>query len=409
MGQPIGGKMGSTRVIFFAAALAHTLWFGSTTRCAMVVAMEQGARDRDGAGTQATKVATIPDDVRLLFDTIETLQQPIEDFRCEFEGDDRLVGQGVGKQKLMDGGFVDMYSGVFVRKQNGNTYCEIMKRIAPDGMLEAWTFVVDAEAEKAERYIRMRDGDIGSGAVSDPAKLNRHTSGQYGYIYPMDQIRQWIVQGVFQPNVTTDRMDGREFKVLELRVKERPENPFARFWIDLNRTGHVVRAEYWQGDKLGSRLDIQLAEFDVGGTKVWMPVSGDSIGYVKISDTKPLTAVTLSEPTSRAQIRVLKGTMQFNQHPGPEVFTIRYKPGTPISDELKKMRYEYGAQKLPAEPTNAEMEKMLKDSIADAEKQKKELVARPSEGIDWIPWVQGGAAVCVVIALGIWWKGRRGS
>ena len=40
--------------------------------------------------------------------------------------------------------------------------------------------------------------------------------------------------------------------------------------------------------------------------------------------------VIIKEPSVVNTIHVLGSTMRFNTHPGPEVFTMRYKPGPPI-------------------------------------------------------------------------------
>ena len=54
--------------------------------------------------------------------------------------------------------------------------------------------------------------------------------------------------------------------------------------------------------------------------------------------------------------------------------------------------------------TRAEAEKTLKEQVAQAERQKAELVtASPSEGFDWTPWLAWGFGVLVVISsIALW-------
>src|SRR6185437_3451288 len=113
----------------------------------------------------------------------------------------------------------------------------------------------------------------------------------------------------------------------------------ARYWIDLKRNGHVVRQVIYRSDRIGSRLDIKLAPFKIGGEEVWMPVSGESLAYTARVGGK---SMSFREPTSIGLIYVVDGTMEFNRNPGPETFTINYKPGTPISDHLRQMTTEFG-------------------------------------------------------------------
>jgi hypothetical protein len=88
---------------------------------------------------------------------------------------------------------------------------------------------------------------------------------------------------------------------------------------------------------------------------------------------------------------------------------MKYKPGTPISDSLRKLTNEYDRQKISPRPTKIEAEKMLNDQIAKAEEQKSELVVySSSEGfawMPWMPWVFGGAVLASSAAV---WAQRRG-
>src|SRR5262249_18524228 len=150
-----------------------------------------------------------------------------------------------------------------------------------------------------------------------------------------------------------------------------PESLICRYWIDLSRGGLVVREENYQpGRRLASRLDIKLAPFKVGTKDVWMPVAGELSAYAATVDKKP---AVLKDRQLVDNIYVVDGTMQFNQHPGQEVFTIKYKTGTPVSDKLRKLQYEFGQQQISPEPTRAEVKKMLDEQVAMAEAQKTEL------------------------------------
>ena len=73
-----------------------------------------------------------------------------------------------------------------------------------------------------------------------------------------------------------------------------------------------------------TRRDVTLRSFKVGGEDVWMPVSADSKSYVTRVDGK---SVVFKEPVALSSISVIDGTMQFNKHPDPKVFTSKYKPG----------------------------------------------------------------------------------
>ena len=87
------------------------------------------------------------EDVLSLIETIEALQQPVEDFRCEFEGAIRYRGGAAENQKVGDDGLQESFSGVFIWKRGGDTHSESLHRRAADGVIARESLVVqDARA-----------------------------------------------------------------------------------------------------------------------------------------------------------------------------------------------------------------------------------------------------------------------
>jgi hypothetical protein len=208
-------------------------------------------------------------------------------------------------------------------------------------------------------------------------------------------------------SVSDIQLDGRPCKVLKIALKGVPDSLIFRYWIDLARGGHVVRMEcYLPGKVLQSTMSITLSSYKLNGADIWMPTYGEYAGYSGVEDGKP---VITKEPAGLQTIYVVDGTMAFNTHPGPETFTIKYKPGTRISDHLRQLNTEFGAQKIDAKPTKVEAEKMLKEQIAKAEQQKSELVvASDPEGFDWWPWTAWGMSAVVLVSLVALILQRRG-
>jgi len=145
------------------------------------------------------------------------------------------------------------------------------------------------------------------------------------------------------------------------------------------------------------RCDIKLEQFHLNGQIFWMPVRGESYSYAIKVDNKP---VITKEPTVIECIYVVGGTMEFNKRPGPDTFNLKYKPGTPVSDRLRQMSYEFGRPKISPRPTKVEVQKMLNEQVATAEAQKAELiVVPPSQQTYWLPWVAGGLGAAVLVSL----------
>jgi hypothetical protein len=343
-------------------------------------------------------------DARLLVDTIRSLQHPIEDFRCEFEGTSRARGKVAEALKVDPENVYREYTGIFIWKAAGDIRLESMLRQASVTTITSRTVVVRTQTHQAEEHIRRNDASIGSVVVAKPEDVVTWRS-TYGTIFPIEKIKREVNEPQLEPTVSTEQVDGRPFKILSIRLAGVGGSTMFRYWIDLNRNGHVVRQEDYQSGQLKSRLEITLATFKVSGADVWMPVSGESVGYAALVDYKP---VVMKEPQFFEKIYAVRGTMQFNNHPGPEVFTIKYKPGTPVSENLRKLQYEFGRQQLSPEPTKAEVQKMLDDQVAMAEKQKTELVvASPREDVDWTSWLAWAVGALVLIAFLSLWNQRR--
>jgi hypothetical protein len=345
------------------------------------------------------------DEARLLLDTMESLLQPVEDFRCEYEGTLRARGKVAQSVKVREDSVFDSYGGVFIWKKGGDTRIEGWHRQADGNRIRRESTVVRIQDHRAEQHSQFNDQSVGSATISDPKDVRTWLSTM-GTIFMLDKIKREIADSALDASVSDDQVDGRPLKVLSISIMGLPDSLLSRYWIDLRRNGHVVRREDYLRGNAGSvvsfRLEVALASFRVDNSEVWMPVSGESVGYAAMGDRVP---VVMKAPQVFEKLYVVNGTMEFNKHPGPDVFTIRYRPGTPISDAVRRMQYEFGQQKIGVNPSRSEVEKMLKEQLSEARKQKAELVvADASEGShwsSWLAWVFGAAAAASLVAFQI--------
>ncbi len=339
-------------------------------------------------------------DVRELMNAIESVQQPIHDFRCEFEGSFRFKGELAEDQKGQLGadGVAETFSGVFIWKQGGDTRNDCLHRRIFDNRISREELVVRASEQQAEQYHRLNDAPLGYSVIKSPKEANSWRPDSLGWIFLIDKIKDQLVDPGFDATVSDEVVDGTPLKVLSFALEGRPESLFFRYWIDLRKSGHVVRREtYTRGKIMNSRINIKLTSFKVGDSEVWMPTYGETLGYVAVVDKKP---VVVKEATVIDVIYVVDGTMQFNKNPGPEAFRIAYKMGTPISDNLRQLTTEYGKQEINPKPTKAEAEKMLREQLERADQQKSQLVvASLTSEIDWKFWSFTGLAVVLAVVL----------
>ncbi len=346
-------------------------------------------------------------DVRSLIDTIESVQLPIEDFRCEFEGATYHKGKVAEDTKAGPDGLFDTFNGIYIWKRGGDTHNESLHRSAVETRIVRHNLVIRSREQQAEQFLRDDNSPLGYSVIKKPKDTRFWAEGP-GQIFLIDFLKMVAADDAYETTVSDGEIEGLPLKVLSIVRKGAPATSslISQYWIDLRRNGHVVRQQsYASGKVLSGRLDVKLAPFKVSGTEVWMPVSGQSLGYMALVDKKP---VRTKEPTSIQNIYVVGGSMEFNKRPGPEVFTIKYKPGTPISDNLRKLQYEFGQQQLGPNPNKSEVQKMLNGLVANAEEQKAELVvASQSESFNWTSLIAWGFVVVVVVSSALLWIQRR--
>ena len=314
-----------------------------------------------------------------LIDAIETVQQPVEDFRCEFEGSIRFKGTSHDAQTrpLGEDGLSETFSGIFIWKRTGDTFVDILHRMEPAKNMTRNGIAVRMSRAEAEESFNHDNERLGVSLIKSPNEIETWRADSYGWIFLIDKLKRLVANSGYTITVTDDLVDGRKLKVFNVGLTGMTDLILQRYWVDLGRNGHVVKRETYDADhKLSSRTDITLASFRIGKEEVWMPTAGETVGYVGLVDNKPVTGKT---PALLETIYVANGAMSFNRHPGPEVFTLKYRPGTPISDNVRQMNYQYGQQKVGVVPTVAEAERMLKEQIAQAEEQKGQLSRRPPD------------------------------
>ncbi len=376
----------------------------------VAVALLLSATVAQPAGDQSR--STMGDELRSFVDTLAAVQPQLDDFHCEFEGYSVVKSESLRKSlKLADDGILQGFTGLFIWTTRGDTYVNTLHRVEHTGWIEREQVIIRGSKGEAEQYLRRDNRPIGRGVIDSPFRIHTNREGCLGSIFLIDTLRRlsWLRGMGF--SVTDDVLDGQRLKLLSISLTSWP-GPYQKFWIDLHRGGHVVRWEMFaRGGELTRRSDIELRSFPLGDRTVWMPVRGVSESHNAFKDGK---AYYPAEPTTVETIQVVGSTLAFNKHPGPDTFNIKYKPGTPISDKLRKLEYEFGQQKPKIEPRTAmpvrEAEELLKEAIANAERQRSELVAAsPSDGFNWSSWLAWGFGAVLLVTSTILMIQRRRS
>lgn len=348
-------------------------------------------------------------DLPSLVAVMEALQAPVKDFRCEFEGENVYKGERAERAAgtLGPDGLAETFGGAFVWQRDGDRRYDLLKRRASGNQIAREIAIVHMRDKRTERSYGANDGSIGHVDIEHLSMQRINANSYFGELLPLGEIKEMVGDDTYETIVSNDEIEGRPLKRLTvyLKYKDIPNILARRYWIDLARSGQVVRVDSFLEKSLAVRWDITLKSFRVGDADVWMPISGEIKNYLGGQVTKSL--VFTKEPTLLRSIRVIDGTMEFNKRPGASTFTLKHKPGTPISDQIRKLNYQFGQKQISNRPSKAEAETMLQEQIAEAEEQKRELVAVPREGIDWWTWSVAGLVGTLSASLAVLWLQRR--
>ncbi len=192
-----------------------------------------------------------------------------------------------------------------------------------------------------------------------------------------------------------------------------PDARTVRFWIDLERGGHPLRVETYDGGRLLTRAhSIELEQVGTtNGVPLHFPVRGVFESFRWGKDYH-------DDPIFREEIRFVATTFRLNQGLSDQVFTARWngQPLTAGSDNPLRREYIAESAKTRARRPRTDAATVQAELVAhlvEAEKQAEMLEASSPAQIDrnraWI-WQVGLVVVGLglVVGAGAWvWRQRR--
>ncbi len=341
------------------------------------------------------------DDARSLIDKIDALQQPVNDFQCEFEGTVKFKGKNADTSPVDADGTYETFSGTYIWQRGGDIRCECLHRLAVNGQISRQTLIMRAHDKQA--YYRMTLGhprEVPN--ISTPTESHAAREG-LGEIFSLNSIKAIAADANYELSVSDGQLDGTPLKVLSIALKGIRESLTREYFIDLKRNGHVVRIQhYTKGKTLSLWFNIKLESFSVDGVQVWMPVSGESVGLMAVENERPILT---NGPTSIRKFRVVRPTMEFNKYPGPDVFSTSCAARPPASEGLRKLEDEFARQVIRFSSDEGDMHETiaeLRTETADA------IVVSPVKSTVPTSWIVYGCSALVAIAsLAVWMRRRE--
>ncbi|MGC8640960.1 MAG: hypothetical protein ACP5XB_13930 [Isosphaeraceae bacterium] len=165
----------------------------------------------------------------------------------------------------------------------------------------------------------------------------------------------------------------------------------------------MIQVEHYAQGNLMSRTSVELGRlFLPSDEQCWFPMFGKIESFTRVDADKKIRFERSAQSTET--YKVMQGTIKVNTRPSDQTFKVKYRVGTPISDQLKDVQYEFGQQKAN-DPTREEQGRMLDEQLKIADRQRDELRASSwsRRGWSWsdtLPSTVG--ALCLLAGFSIW-------
>lgn len=199
-----------------------------------------------------------------------------------------------------------------------------------------------------------------------------------------------------------DEVEGR--RCLRVKLEEFPGIDAWDLWIDVERGGNVLQADYHRDNLHWLRIhSVRLQAFDQsGGEAIWFPVHAVYDTYLSGYHSK-------DHPVLRETYDIVQGSLALNRGLRDERFSIEWNDTRLQSDGLREIRDSFRkaqARPRPSPPpymNAAEVEKDLKSRLETAQRQAEPLDASPPGGHSWGSgqWVELTLAIAGVVALAV--------
>ena len=333
---------------------------------------------------------------------LESQWSQIVGFSCEFEGNHRFCrSQDCLALKIGPDGIFDNFSGTFTFRMDNSAILDRYSRVQPQNRLHRNTLSI--LGDRSEVYSRNEDEADRTGTVGKAyfgAFDNAESYGIIFYAYVLRGYLKFAPAGFFDEGSSS--LGGRPCHVISFTFGVDPldqeNSKVERYWIDLERGGHVVQRERSRKRKLIDRAKVESKQFkapEAVAKPIWLPYHGIIETYLAEEGDQ---VVHVDKPTQIVNIWLLPDSLKFPVTLPDSRFSVKYKPGTPITDSLRQAAYEFGQDRRPPAKTPVEAQKRLEEHLAEADAQKDELkassAARGGPGwAGWLPWTTAAGAV----------------
>jgi len=309
------------------------------------------------------------------------LHSGIQDVTFVYEGTVRQVDSSVQRS----------FQGLYSFRSDGATLVDVFSRPANDDAPDSRSIhaILNGSLETVRQvpdlgYLAQQNARPQS-SKGGPGTLNMHKS-------PERILYLWYFQTLEDPEhygyefQGWEKVDGHVCAKVQLYrspkdVALNSKNPsLVRFWVDLQRGGHPLKAEFSRGPTLRIRNEIQLGRVRVSSEEsIWFPIRG-------VTETFDDGKLSFRETYA-----VVDGSLRLNQGLDDSDFTVSIAQNKRLPDvgglrqrqEQLEEQWEE-AKRIPPPRTDPEgVKERLDKQLAEAERQAKQLEASSAARQRW--------------------------
>jgi hypothetical protein len=321
---------------------------------------------------------------------LKGLHSDILGFELVCEGEIRWADTADDLKKTQPEGHECRFQGSYAyRQKDGAAYLDMYsKPLGSDGTLLRGTYAqVNGKSSAIRRAIdQVRQPEVIRESRGGPGSFTFACSPErFIYLY-FWRMLGYSTSAIEYSDEGWEKIDGS--MTLRVKIDCTPNGDAARklwfrFWVDMSRGGHVLRAEcYQQGTVLRSLVhNVKLARMRLNSEKqIWFPIYAehDSFLWGMGHRTKPVLHETYG---------VVQSSLVFNRALTDDRFTVKWKGPQAESTALKKSSLAFVSTskmvppQLRTDPASVEEYQKLK--LAEADRQAKQLDASPPGKRSW--------------------------
>ena len=309
-----------------------------------------------------------------------------------------------------DSGINERFTGSFRYRDEKAVVVDIFHRAEPKKNLLRRTLAT--LNGKTEEFTRADATGLSGGQIAATTPSSFKITGSYGQIFLIRELLMLLTSERDQFTLEApEQVDGRTCEVLASRSGSGELLHTTRFWVDLERNAQVIKSEITNQAGMYSRVVAELGSFQhpKNGT-VWLPVSGRRETF--FGTTKETTGTISTSPTNLEEYAVVVTTVRLGAPSLDSAFTVNFRRGTYITDNLRQAEYEFGQKTTTRPATRAELEARLEEQLREAKDQKR--VLDGASTVATVPnhttgqLVGVGAATLGLAAVGFYFFKNRG-